>query len=416
MSIRSNSGFIPMDNTAFPPRIAPKPPKDEIPKDTREAELYNSEHKLADVPQAADDELKTYLQTNAKASLWKQVQDRRSRQPDKPYAEILLDMTKGKLFAGQAHKILRGHGYDIEPRRQMGQTPDGQQAYNAHRVERRNLEDFSARFVHAQDPIDISSRLPTEQPRNSDAGPAIQPTRDHHNYDYGELARNSASASLNIKTADDNSSGQLVRLHQLSEEDQLLQSRYFAIIDLDALVHCLSCGGAGHTPNICPSLRCTHCNAYGQHLSSDCPKYVKCGRCRKRGHHTTSCNASRSVEAGGPDDPCDICGDFGHPEELCSGLYCTFNPTPQNIKKIPRAQMRVGCYNCGSKWHWGSDCHKLPDFLAHTKGKGVWSEKYASMFILEDPSKGEEVAGGYGKRDGGRNQNYQLALLDNARD
>ncbi len=161
---------------------------------------------------------------------------------------------------------------------------------------------------------------------------------------------------------------------------------------------------------------CLHCNQLTTHMPSACPIHIKCSRCRKRGHTSTACKAPYSVPAGGPDDPCDHCGGFGHVEEMCSWLWRTFNPTSENVEKMPREAMFVSCFNCGSKRHWGNDCPSLP--REKWESDSVWSESYAKKFII-DAEVAVAVGDGHGGEGGGgsgRRQMWQLGLLDDGRD
>ncbi|KAK4541470.1 hypothetical protein LTR36_007916 [Oleoguttula mirabilis] len=234
--------------------------------------------------------------------------------------------------------------------------------------------------------------------------------------DYGGLARAAASADGNASAP-----ATYVRLLEISEEDQQLQYRYFAISDPVAYVRCLSCGIEGHMEDDCPAHTCEHCGALDQHFSAACPAYSKCSRCRRRGHDARTCT-NRSVESGAvAGDVCDVCGDVGHVEEECSGLWRTYKAEEANTVKVPAQEMQTACYNCGADDHWGDDCPGLPAFLRRKLGNNkTWSARHANRFVnvdmAEDIHSGNGDYGSYGGGGGGGAQAYQLAQFDDMRD
>jgi hypothetical protein len=85
--------------------------------------------------------------------------------------------------------------------------------------------------------------------------------------------------------------------------------------------------------------------------------------------------------AGGIGDECDVCGERGHAEEECSGIWLTFKPKRDNVKVIAEDEMAVSCYNCGRSTHWGDDCPALPDFVADFITFDTWSKRNARRYI-----------------------------------
>jgi len=138
---------------------------------------------------------------------------------------------------------------------------------------------------------------------------------------------------------------------------------------------------------------------------------LKCQRCRIRGHDKSECKGN-FVPYNQLTDPCDYCGKVGHIEEECSDLWRSYWPDERSVKKIPRRQMIVACYNCGANDHWGDDCLDLPERLKGKLGTwSCWTKEYADLFIIEDAeSKALD------RPRGGNSLSYQLASLGDLRD
>ena len=85
--------------------------------------------------------------------------------------------------------------------------------------------------------------------------------------------------------------------------------------------------------------------------------------------------------AGGIGDECDVCGERGHAEEECAGIWMTYKPERDGVRTVPESEMVVSCYNCGRATHWGDDCPALPDFVADFITFDTWSAKNASRYI-----------------------------------
>lgn len=97
-------------------------------------------------------------------------------------------------------------------------------------------------------------------------------------------------------------------------------------------------------------------------------------------------------------------------------------PDVSKVRKVPRQVMERarGCYNCGSKLHWGDDCPRLEmEVRAWRKANGgVFNAEYAELFILDDGSGFGGDEGGYGDQGGsqGVGRGYQMAMFDDGRD
>ncbi|KXL43167.1 hypothetical protein M433DRAFT_150347 [Acidomyces richmondensis BFW] len=232
---------------------------------------------------------------------------------------------------------------------------------------------------------------------------------DRADRDYGSLARAAASVQTNGASETD----LWIRLCDIPESEQILQYRYFGLIDGCTYVRCLICGREGHMQDTCPERICAHCGVANVHFSSACPKFRKCRLCRRRGHLARECR-NPSVQGGGPGDPCDVCGEIGHIEEECSDLWRFYQIQDKDIVKAKT--MITACYNCGRMDHWGDDCPKLPSFLKDVRSNNrTWSKKHADRFLEKSSSQwpgkeGEGIVNGSGR------YNYQLAHLDDIRD
>lgn len=202
-----------------------------------------------------------------------------------------------------------------------------------------------------------------------------------------------------------------VRLFELSEDELRDQALYANLTDPNDLVRCLSCGDRGHMEAACPANTCSHCRS-DSHYSRACPSHQKCSRCRQRGHRSATCTRPSKM-AGGIGDECDVCGERGHAEEECSGIWQTFKPTRDNVKVISEDDMAVGCYNCGRNTHWGDDCPALPDFVEDCITFDTWSGKNASRYIAGqgDVVASRNDAASAGQEGPGGMPAHQVAML-----
>ena len=217
----------------------------------------------------------------------------------------------------------------------------------------------------------------------------------------------------------------MLRLHQLSQQEQDEQYKYFGLKRDNDIIYCMCCGDRGHRARICPTRRCTHCDAHDEHASNSCPTFRKCTRCRQRGHDAAECTNPQPIIIG--NDPCDICGEPGHVEEECAKLWFTsLKPQMTDIRKLPERDMYKVCYNCGESGydgHWGDDC---PDRYYNERTQGpnlvkTWSKKDAAKFIgPDDDEDGEDERSG-GQADQkvedeepapATSRNWQVGLFD----
>ncbi|KAK3684636.1 hypothetical protein LTR37_020100 [Vermiconidia calcicola] len=254
--------------------------------------------------------------------------------------------------------LLTDHDYHDRARRTINRYIDNcrinydMSEYDKQRMDAADDED-GEQSMDVSDDEDGEQSMEMSDDEDSDGGVALDGEAATGSYDYGEMARAAASGA-GTHSLSGGSRGDQLSLKDLSDHEQLLQCKYYNVYhhehqqqrqcrdfitdDPDAVIRCLSCGKQGHMEDDCPELTCTHCGAFDEHFSGACPRHIKCGRCRQRGHDAADCENLRRVEAGGPGDPCDVCGGGGHAEEECSGLWRTYVPSESNIKKISREQ------------------------------------------------------------------------------
>ncbi|EME46012.1 hypothetical protein DOTSEDRAFT_51603 [Dothistroma septosporum NZE10] len=218
----------------------------------------------------------------------------------------------------------------------------------------------------------------------------------------------------------------MMRLHQISDEDQDEQYKYFGLNYDDQIIYCMCCGDRGHQARTCPTRRCSHCGVRDQHASHACPTYRKCTRCLRRGHDASNCTHPQPLII--RNDTCDICDESGHVEEECAKLWHTsLNPPMKDIDRKPEHEMLKVCYNCGESsydGHWGDDC---PDryYNARTQGPNVvktWSKEEAAKFMKpgddtdeeneRSDHEGEEKKTGDDEPAPAASRNWQVGLFD----
>ncbi|KAK5164936.1 uncharacterized protein LTR77_009601 [Saxophila tyrrhenica] len=266
-----------------------------------------------------------------------------------------------------------------------------------------------------------------EDDGDSDAGMAEDDEAETEaSYDppaaFTAVTRPATSAPSDPKFSSAASFTPTLKVHELSPHDRDLQERYFNASP-ESDVHCLCCAALGHLADFCPARVCAHCQS-DTHFSSACPTHIKCARCRRRGHKARDCKSLTSIAPGGPNDPCDYCGGYGHVEEVCSSLWRSYAPDPATVKKIPSHEMVRACFNCGMAGHFGGDCPDLPRFLAESKGRPPWCGEWARAFTFEeggDDDAGVGVMGEYGANRVNPSSSYgrqawQVGLLDDGRD
>lgn len=145
-------------------------------------------------------------------------------------------------------------------------------------------------------------------------------------------------------------------LADLSPEDLKLQVRYFFLgktvedVDRSRPVNCLICAREGHLSGFCNSLICTVCGSRGEHNTKNCPRIVRCSRCREPGHGSSSCQRKVSPR----EVTCGWCELKGHVEEGCE-LFWRTSGRPWESEFTIRS-FGLSCYECGELGHLGNDC------------------------------------------------------------
>ncbi|KAK3074374.1 hypothetical protein LTR53_003237 [Teratosphaeriaceae sp. CCFEE 6253] len=334
-------------------------------------------------------------------------------------AEVQREMDKHGLTILEAHDLLRQPGRTN--RRAVNKVYQGMVAKSVMPV-RHDPESDEANSVGEVEPVEpTSGSLYESSGQMSSSG--LEAGGVHSSgMESGELDDDDSSVqevtfagrgSRDVHSSQRPEHKAALRLEDLNEEEQKLQTRYFPTTDPQALAICLSCGVEGHTDTACPANTCQHCRAEGEHSAGACPHHRKCTKCRQRGHAARTCT-SRAVQGGGAGDPCDVCGQTGHVEEECSGLWRTIKFDPGRTSKPLAKAMRKACYNCGSSSHWGDDCPQLPAYIRTAGGKGTWSAENADMYAGLESGRSQQAYGGYSAGGGGYQhpQAYQLAQFD----
>ncbi|KAI7481117.1 hypothetical protein KC357_g2532 [Hortaea werneckii] len=341
-----------------------------------------------------------------RASLCAAVENLMRQEPGASWESILLQMAQNKGAARRIQlktKAKRAHKQLSKFAARFYRGPGGSQVENANDAVT-NAVDLTKNDKKDGDDASESETSDDNTDAEDDSSGG-DPVGSHYN-DYGAFAREAADSDSTDKYDDG------IRLYEASEGEQELQHRYFHIEGTAAHVRCLSCGEEGHVVDTCPENTCKHCGAIEDHFAGACPTFVKCGRCRQRGHDSRTCT-NQSKPAGGRSDPCDICQDVDHVEEECPKLWRWYEPQENSVVKIPNSAMIKTCYNCGSVSHWGDDCPPLPDFIRDKLHfNRNWSARYASNFI--DAEAGNARLGR--SAGGGGGQAWQLAALNDMRD
>lgn len=145
-------------------------------------------------------------------------------------------------------------------------------------------------------------------------------------------------------------------LADLNPEELKLQVRYFFLgksvedVDRSRSVKCLICTREGHISEFCDSLICTVCGNRSEHNTKNCPKIVRCSRCREPGHSSSSCQRKvlpREVT-------CGWCELKGHVEGECELFWRTSGRPWESEFTIK--SFGLSCYECGGLGHLGNDC------------------------------------------------------------
>lgn len=145
-------------------------------------------------------------------------------------------------------------------------------------------------------------------------------------------------------------------LADLNPEELKLQVRYFFLgksvedVDRSHPVKCLICAREGHISEFCDSLKCSVCGNRSEHNTTNCPRTVRCGRCREPGHGSSSCQRKVSHR----EVTCSWCELKGHVEEECELFWRTSGRPWESEFTIK--SFGLSCYECGALGHLGNDC------------------------------------------------------------
>ncbi|KAJ5638049.1 hypothetical protein N7490_007928 [Penicillium lividum] len=148
-------------------------------------------------------------------------------------------------------------------------------------------------------------------------------------------------------------------LVDLNQEDMEIQAKFIYWdrnindIDLQLPVGCTECLQNGHLSEVCPTKECSHCQAWNQHISSQCPSWQRCQRCRERGHTDKQCPSP--LKASASEVPCDLCGSSEHTESSCDYQW----KFPQRPSTSTVVRVSISCANCVSVSHLIGDCPHL---------------------------------------------------------
>lgn len=163
-------------------------------------------------------------------------------------------------------------------------------------------------------------------------------------------------------------------LADLRPTDWNAQVRYFHVlkdqdsIDPNTPICCLSCGKAGHMDRDCEYLCCAGCGAYNKHITLECPDVARCSKCREVGHKESNCPYKLNKLAR-HELICDLCHQDGHTEKECELLWRTSGAPWES--DIPRSDVNIFCYECGTKGHLGNDCSSRRP--GKSLGTSTWS-------------------------------------------
>lgn len=183
-------------------------------------------------------------------------------------------------------------------------------------------------------------------------------TGDATETEYSQLKRVTKDSNLKQLSSQDSYSleGKPKILADLNPEELKLQVRYFFLgktvedVDRSRPVKCLICTREGHISEFCDSLICNVCGNRSEHNTKNCPRIVRCSRCRDSGHASSSCKRKvlpREVT-------CGWCELKGHVEEECELFWRTSGRPWESEFTIK--SFGLSCYECGGLGHLGNDC------------------------------------------------------------
>lgn len=173
-----------------------------------------------------------------------------------------------------------------------------------------------------------------------------------------------------------------MRLRDLSDTERRFQKLYFHLDSPDAIARCTTCSYEGHLADNCPERECRHCGELDTHFTIQCPTWVKCSRCRERGHDAEDCDSLLKHSEADGHGICDYCSKRGHAEEQCPKFWRTFDPEELSGLLHKTRNCIISCYNCGKWGHWGDDCPKRKRKWKVSTSY-CFSRAYASHFFVE---------------------------------
>ncbi|KAJ5729879.1 uncharacterized protein N7483_004387 [Penicillium malachiteum] len=117
---------------------------------------------------------------------------------------------------------------------------------------------------------------------------------------------------------------------------------------------CFECLKRGHLSEVCPDKDCPHCGQWGEHTALWCPVWLRCEKCRERGHSEAECTSSLRSSAG--EVPCDICGRTDHVERRCLRRIQLPMYEPDTMTGSNQFRISISCSHCLSNSHILGDC------------------------------------------------------------
>lgn len=184
-----------------------------------------------------------------------------------------------------------------------------------------------------------------------ETGGAIEP-------EYSQSKRTNKDSTPKTLPSQDSYSleGKPKILADLNLEELKLQVRYFFLgksvedVDRSRPVKCLICAREGHISEFCDSLICSVCGNRSEHNTKNCPRTVRCSRCREPGHGSSNCQRKFSPR----EVTCGWCELRGHVEEDCELFWRTSGRPWESEFTIK--SFGLSCYECGALGHLGNDC------------------------------------------------------------
>ncbi|KAJ5732561.1 hypothetical protein N7493_004042 [Penicillium malachiteum] len=117
---------------------------------------------------------------------------------------------------------------------------------------------------------------------------------------------------------------------------------------------CFECLKRGHMSDVCPDKECPHCGKWGEHTAFWCPVWLRCEKCRERGHCEAECTSRLRCSA--EEVPCEICGGTDHVERTCLRRIQLPMYEPDTITGSNQFRISISCSHCLSNSHIIGDC------------------------------------------------------------